>query len=85
MSNESGQRRGKRRSQGGHPLVRSVVYMAALSAVRCNPVIRRRYQELLARGKEKKVAFTACARYLLVTLNAMIRDHQPWNPSLCAA
>jgi transposase len=85
MSNESGQRRGKRRIQGGRPLVRSVVYMATLSAIRCNPVIRRRYQELLARGKEKKVALTACARYLLVILNAMIRDHQPWNPSLCAA
>jgi len=84
MNNESGRRRGKRRIKGGRPRIRSVLYMATLAAIRHNPVIRRRYHELLARGKEKKVALIACARYLLVILNAMIRDHQPWNPSLCA-
>ncbi|RMH40633.1 MAG: IS110 family transposase [Gammaproteobacteria bacterium] len=83
MSNESGQRRGKRRIRGGRPAVRSVLFMATLAAIRSNPVLRRRYRRLLERGKEKKVALAACMRYLLVVLNAMIRHHQPWNPALC--
>ncbi|HHS98239.1 MAG TPA: IS110 family transposase [Chloroflexi bacterium] len=85
MNNESGQRRRKRRIQGGRPAVRNVLFMATLAAVRSNPVLRQRYQRLLERGKEKKVALAACMRYLLTVLNAMIRRHQPWNPTLCGA
>jgi transposase len=53
--------------------------MAALSASRTNPVIRPFYQRLLANGKEKKVALTACMRKLLVILNAMARDQKTWT------
>lgn len=79
ISKDSGKRTGKRRIFGGRASVRSVLYMATLTATRHNPVIRRYYQKLLDRGKEKKVAITACMRKLLVILNAMARDNQPWN------
>lgn len=78
FSHDSGKRQGKRFVQGGRPAVRSALYMAALSASRCNPMIRKFYQSLVARGKPKKVALTACMRKLLVILNAMIRDQKSW-------
>ena len=59
--------------------MRSTLYMATLSAVRFNPVIQTFYQRLLAMGKPKKVALTACAHKLLRILNAMARTSQPWN------
>ena len=59
--------------------------MATLSAIRCNPVIRRFYQRLIGAGKPRKVALTACMRKLLVILNAMVRDGAPWNPTLHTA
>jgi len=52
--------------------------MGALTASRCNPVIREFYQRLLAAGKPKKVALTACMRKLLVTLNSILRHRSPW-------
>lgn len=84
MNNDSGGRRGKRRVKGGRAAVRSVLYMATLSATRFNPVIRRFYDRLVASGKEKKVALTACMRKLLTILNAIIRSRQPWNPALAS-
>lgn len=80
FNNDSGRHRGKRRVKGGRPSVRTVLYMATLSATRYNPVIRSFYQHLLAVGKEKKVAIVACMRKLLTFLNAMIRDSKKWNP-----
>ncbi len=81
MNRDSGSKRGKRRTQGGRAHVRCVLYMAALSASRFNPVIRTFYQRLMQRGKEHKVALTACMRKLLVILNAMVKKHEPWrNP-----
>ena len=62
--------------------VRTMLYMAALSAVRHNPVLRACYQGLLDRGKAKKLALVACMRKLLIILNAMLRDQRPWNPAL---
>ena len=56
--------------------------MAALTATRYNPVIKAFYQRLLAAGKVKKVALTACMRKLLTILNAMVKHQQPWNPKL---
>jgi len=53
-----------------------------LSASRCNPLLAPFYRRLLERGKSKKLAYIACARKLLVMLNAMFRDHSPWNPTL---
>ena len=82
MNRDSGTRRGKRSIRGGRANVRSVLYMATLSAIRHNPVIRVFYQRLLDNGKEKMVAVVACMRKLLVILNAMVRDLQPWNPDL---
>jgi transposase len=82
LNNDSGNSRGKRRIWGGRKLVRSALYMATLSAVRFNPVIKAFYQRLLAAGKSKKAAMTACAHKLLRILNAMARSGKPWNPQL---
>ncbi len=79
FNRDSGPRRGKRRIFGGRAGVRCVLYMAALSASKRNPVIRAFYQRLLDNGKEKKVALTACMRKLLVILNAMVRDGNSWQ------
>lgn len=65
---------------GGRREVRSALYMSAVSAVRCNPVIRSFYQRLRNQGKPPKVALVACMRKLLTMLNAMIRDCTPWQP-----
>jgi transposase len=53
--------------------------MATLVASQHNPVIKAHYQHLLALGKRKKVALVACMRKLLIMLNAMLRDNQPWR------
>jgi transposase len=53
--------------------------MSNLVATRYNPLIRSQYQQMLKRGKEKKVAFTACMRKFLTILNAMMRDQQPFR------
>ncbi len=80
FNRDSGRSHGKRGIYGGRRSVRSVLYMAALSATRFNPVIRTFYLHLLQAGKEKKVALVACMRKLLTMLNAMLRDDQPWCP-----
>ena len=80
LNRDSGSKRGKRSIRGGRPNVRSVLYMATLSATRHNPVIRTFYHRLLDNGKEKMVAIVACMRKLVVILNAMARDLRPWNP-----
>jgi transposase len=79
---DSGQMRGKRFVMGGRSAVRSVLFMAALVAVRFNPVIRVFYQRLLQQGKVKKVALVTCMRKLLVILNAMLKQQQLWQPQL---
>lgn len=79
VNKDSGRKQGKRRIYGGRADVRSVLYMAALSAKKHNPFIRTFYERLLRHGKEKKVALTACMRKLLVILNAMLRTNQPWR------
>jgi transposase len=79
MNYDSGKKRGYRKTKGGRSDVRSVLYMSTLVATRYNPVIRTQYQHLLKRGKEKKVALTACMRKFLTILNAMVRDQQPFR------
>ena len=59
--------------------MRSVLYMATLSAIRWNPVISKHYQSLIARGRLKKVALVACMRRLLGILNAILRTRTPWQ------
>lgn len=78
MNRDSGKLRGKRRVQGGRASVRTVLYMATLSAIQCNPVIKAFYIQLVAQGKHKKVAITACMRKFIVMLNAMVRDKTEW-------
>ncbi|HKQ83782.1 MAG TPA: IS110 family transposase [Steroidobacteraceae bacterium] len=79
---DSGTITGKRRCWGGRAEVRTTLYMAVISAVRFNPVIRAFYQRLLQAGKAKKLALTACMRKLLTILNAMVRDQAQWDESL---
>ena len=68
----------------GLPEVRSVLYMSTLVATRYNPLIKAQYQELLRRGKVKKVALTACMRKFLTILNAMMRDKVPFRQTVKA-
>ena len=81
LNNDSGKERGKRHIWGGRSIVRSSLHMATLTAVRFNPVIKTFYERLLAAGKPKKVALTACSHKLLRILNAMARTGQPWDES----
>lgn len=78
MNRDSGKLKGKRRIQGGRYTVRTMLYMATLSATQCNPVIKAFYQQLVAQGKHKKVALTACMRKFITMLNAMVRDRCEW-------
>jgi transposase len=81
LARDSGTRRGKRQVWGGRSHVRSVLYMATLSALQSNPAIAAYYERLIARGKPRKVAIVACMRKLLITLNAMLRTGTPWSPA----
>jgi transposase len=80
VNKDSGRKQSKRRIFGGRAVVRSVLYMATLSATKHNLKIKKFYEHLLRQGKEKKVALTACMRKLLVILNAMLRTKQSWQP-----
>lgn len=82
FNRDSGQWRGHRTVWGGRAQVRAVLYMATVSAVRCNPVIAPFYQRLRAAGKPPKVALTACMRKLLTILNAMVRSRTAWQEDL---
>jgi len=79
FNHDSGAHKGKRHIRGGRGAVRHVLYMAALSGAMHNPVLRALYQRLCAVGKLHKVALVACMRKLLTILNAMVRDHKPWQ------
>ena len=84
VNKDSGIKSGKRRVFGGRASVRSVLYMAALSATRFNRTIKTFYNRLIMAGKPFKVAITACMRKLLTILNAIIRLHKPWKEPLLA-
>ncbi|MCH8316369.1 MAG: IS110 family transposase [Planctomycetes bacterium] len=75
----SGTWKGRSRIWGGRKEVRNMLYMAALTATRCNHQIRVFYQRLRGLGKPAKLAITACMRKLLVILNIMLRDNTPWR------
>jgi transposase len=79
FNRDSGRFRGRRHIFGGRSDVRSVLYMAALSGIRYNPVLKAFYDRLIAKGKLPKVALTACMRKLLTILNAIIRDKTTWQ------
>ena len=75
---DSGRFRGKRMIRGGRSHLRHMLYMAAVVAARFNPVIRTFYQRLLAAGKPKKLALTACMRKLVIIINSMVKNNKPW-------
>jgi len=80
VNRESGLYRGQRRIRGGRHQIRTVMFMAMMSAMRCNPVFKATYQRLVAAGKPKKVAIIACVRKMIVILNSMVRDGVYWDP-----
>ena len=80
MNRDSGIMRGRRSIWGGRSRVRAALYMGALTASRCNPTTRDFYQRLLASGKPKKVALTACMRKLLIIMNSMVKNGRRWDP-----
>lgn len=82
LPDDSGRRRGKRVIYGGRAHVRSVLYMATVSAIRTNECIRSFYRRLCAAGKPHKVALIACMRKLLTILNAMMRSQTRWRDPL---
>jgi transposase len=79
FNRDSGALRGKRRIRGGRASVRTILFMAMLTSIQHNPVIRSAYQRLVAAGKHKKVALTACMRKMITILNAMLRDQTSWR------
>jgi transposase len=79
FNRDSGKFKGQRRIWGGRAHVRKALYMAALTAKRCNPVIRALYERLTARGKPHKVAMVACMRKMLIVLNTIAKTNAPWN------
>jgi transposase len=82
---DSGKYKGQRRIGGGRAQVRCALFMVMLSAIAKNPLIKPVYDRLVAAGKKKMVALTACMRKLLVILNAMVKNRTMWNPRLAAA
>jgi transposase len=79
FTQQSGAWRGKSAIGGGRTVVRSALFVVAMTAARYNPVLSEAYNSLLARGKPKMVALIAVARRLIVTLNAIMRDKKPWQ------
>lgn len=79
---DSGTRKGKRKTFGGRCQVRSALYMATLSAKKFNPTIKVFYEHLIAKGKPRKVAMVACMRKLLTILNAMVKNNEPWQEKI---
>lgn len=79
LNSDSGKHKGRRITWGGRADVRSMLYMAALSAIRFNPVIKPFYERLIAKGKPKKVAIVACMHKMLTILNAIMKSNKPWD------
>jgi transposase len=80
LANDSGKHRGKRFIWGGRADVRAVLYMAAVSAIRCNEPIKAFAERLKKAGKPPKVVIVACMRKLLTIMNSMLKNNEPWSP-----
>lgn len=78
ITKESGRYKGKRVTQGGRAKVRTVLYMAMMSTIQCNPIFKATYQRLVACGKPKKVAIIACVRKMVVVLNTLLKNGTHW-------
>lgn len=79
LNRDSGTTRGVRTIWGGRATVRTALYMATITAVRCNPVLRTFYERLRAAGKRAKVARVATVRKLLTIVNAMVKHQTAWQ------
>lgn len=77
---DSGEHTGARHIRGGRPYLRRALYMAALSAARCNPQLKTFYDRMIAGGKKAKVALTAVMRKLLVLANTLVAENRIWEP-----
>jgi transposase len=84
IARDSGPRKGRRSISGGRGQVRSALYMATITAIRTNPVIRAFNQRLIAAGKPFKVALVASMRKMLTILNAMMRTQTRWSEPVTA-
>ncbi len=82
MTRQSGQWRGQAFIQGGRKFLRDALYMPALVAVRFNPDMTAKYENMCTRGKPKKVALTAIMRKLLELANALVKARRKWTPKL---
>lgn len=80
LANDSGKHHGRRFVRGGRADVRAVLYMATISAMRCNPGIREFATRLKQAGKPPKIVIVACMRKLLTIMNAMLKNRAPWAP-----
>ena len=81
---QSGTMNAPARIHGGRAAVRSILYMAAVSASRHNPVLRPFYERLIAKGKPPKLALIAVLRRLVVFANAVLKSGQPWRGAIPA-
>jgi transposase len=79
FNRESGTYKGQRKIRGGRYQVRTVMFMAMISAIQCNPVFKAKYEQLVADGKPKKIALIACVRKMIVILNSMLREGKKWD------
>ena len=82
MTRQSGQWKGKAFVQGGRKQVRQALYMPALIAMRFNPDMKGKYEQLTSAGKAPKQAITAIMRKLIVLANALLKKTLPWQPKL---
>lgn len=80
FNRDSGTFKGQRSIWGGRRAVRSVLYMAAISARRANPIIKAFADRLASQGKKAKVVLVACMRKLLVILNTLLKNNSKWCP-----
>ncbi len=78
FNRDSGQLKGKRRIRGGRAPIRTVLYMAMMCAIQHNPIMNRFFNKLVAQGKHKKVALTACMRKMMTILNTMVKNDSEW-------
>jgi transposase len=81
INRDSGKMRGRRTTWGGRENVRKSLFMATLSAVRFNPLLKEFYTRLLNAGKPKKVAMVACMRKLIILLNSLLAQGRKWQPA----
>lgn len=79
MNKESGIYKGKRQIRGGRHQIRTVLFMAIMSAIQCNSIIKNYYDRLKSIGKTPKVALVACMRKLIIILNTMVKNNTHWE------